>query len=253
MIPRLALVALGLVLAAEPLARSQAAAPAQANPQDWIAALEAALTARKDDAKREEADGKAVEAIDHLTNEFGTYDDKGKKAAVSAIGKVFALRLEPDDERLYAAGAAALSEMGEPAAGVLQKALKLKHVEKRPATREKIIEALGKHKDPKNIDQFADLLDDQETVVSVAAIKALGMYRDAEVKIRKRATELLVKEYSNRNALDLKEKTKNPVFHDRLLAIEMPMNEALGGLTLQQLRSAPEWEKWFNDNRNAKW
>ncbi len=226
-----------------------------ADPTEHIESLDAALDESKtnDDDKRDAAMTAAVGAMDLLTNDYKNYDEKQKKEAVNAIAKVFKFRAKEGEDRLYMAAAAALSAMIPEGEAPLKSAMKVKHLEKRSDVQAILVESLGKHKNPKNVDVFVKLLKESENMVVKAAIQALSEYRDEDVKLRKEIVESLVKEYAGTNNLDLREKGKNPVWRERILAIEVPMNDALAALTLQSFQSAPEWEKWYNDNRSKKW
>ncbi|MBL8767942.1 MAG: hypothetical protein JNL94_11280 [Planctomycetes bacterium] len=231
-------------------------AAASATPDESIKTIDAALKERKsaDEDVRANADEKAVKAVDQLLMDYKSFDDAGKKKALGAVADLFSVRTPVDTEnRLYGAAAAFCSDVGDEGVAPLEKALKLKHLEKRLDVQEILIQSLAKHKKEKHVDLFLDLLKGDQNRVIVAAVRALGEYRDADGKLRKRIVEGLVKTYANVNALDIREKGKNPVWHERLQEIEVPMNETLGVLTLQSFQSAPEWEKWFNDNRSARW
>lgn len=233
----------------------QADKAAAADPKEHLDALVAGLKARKtnDEEKRDEAETAVVEALDALLLDYQNYDEKQQKKVVTEISKLFKVRSKEDENRLYIAAAACLSEMGPQGEKNLKSAMKVKSLEKRVDVQVMLIESLGKHRNPKNVDLFVDLMKKSEPKIVVASVKSLGEYRDFEAKLRKEISEELIKQYATANNLDLKEKGKNPVYHDRLLAMEVPMNEALAALTLQSFQSAPEWEKWFNDNRNRKW
>jgi hypothetical protein len=248
-------VASALVFVASTFAQDPPAA-ATATPDEAIKTIEAALKERKspDEDVRGNADEKAVKAVDDLLTNYKSFDDAGKKKALGAVTDLFSVRTTVDTEnRLYGAAAAFCSDVGDEGVAPLEKAMKLKHLEKRIDVQEMLIQCLAKHKKDKHVDLFLDLLKGDQNRVIVAAVRALGEYRDADGKLRKRIVEGLVKAYANVNALDVREKGKNPVWHERLQDIEVPMNETLGVLTLQSFQSAPEWEKWFNDNRNARW
>lgn len=224
-------------------------------PKPLLDRLAAALKRCRDhdDDVRAEAQSEVVSTLDELLLRFPKLDPKEQAKVVKAVGSVFRARLPEDENGPYLAAAAALSEMGPAALKALLSAYKLKHIEKRPEVRAILVEAIGKHRDPKQVPFLTKLLKENENEVVVAAIRALGEYRDADVKLRKKIVEALVKEYANVNALNVREKGKNPVWRERLLAIEVPMNEALSALTLQSFETAPEWQKWWNDNRNKKW
>ncbi|MBI4881864.1 MAG: HEAT repeat domain-containing protein [Planctomycetes bacterium] len=230
-------------------------AKSSADPTEHLTALADGLRERKtsDDDIRHEADTKTVEAIDHLNLDFKNYGEKDQKKVADEVERIFKIRTEEEENRIYIAAAAFMSDIGPLGEEPLKSAMKVKHLEKRLEVQVMLIESLGKHKNPKNVELFVDLLKEEEVKVVVAAVKALAEYRDADAKLRKEVTEALVKQYANTHNLDVREKGKNPVWRERLLALEVPMNEALAALTLQSFQSAPEWEKWFNDNRNKKW
>ncbi|MFH0943694.1 MAG: HEAT repeat domain-containing protein [Planctomycetota bacterium] len=226
-----------------------------ADPAEFLAALEAALKERKtnDDDLRHEADGKVTEALDHLMLDFAKYDEKQQKQVVGDISSMFKIRTQENEDRIYIGAAACLSEMGPLAEKSLKSAMGIKHLEKRSDVQVALIDALGRHKNEKNIDLFVKLMKSPEDKIVVAAIKSLALYRDSDAKVRKQIAEELIKAYANANNLNAKEKGKNPVFKERFYAVEVPMNEALAAITLQSFQTSAEWEKWYNDNRSKRW
>ena len=171
---------------------------------------------------------------------------------------MFSLKLKKGEEdtegqQVYFAAAAALSEMGEMGEAGLKKAMKTKSIGKMVDVQTLLIEALGKHKNEKNIGLFTDLLVNTDPKIAKAAVMALSEYRDSEAKVRKAITEELVKQYATTHNADMRAKGNDATARERLLMIEVVMNEALAMMTLQSFQSAPEWESWYNDNRNKKW
>jgi len=253
-----------------------------ADPTEHLESLTAGLKARKtnDDDLRHDADTKIVEALDLLLLDFRRYDEKQQKEVIKAISKIFKIRTQENEDRIYIAAAACLSdirpepdqesqdqelpeeesetaarmsEMGSQAAKEIKSAMNVKHLEKRGDVQVVLIEALGKHRNEKDIEFFVKLMRSNEDKIVVAAINSLSQFRDSKPDVRKEIAEELVKQYANTNNLNNKEKGKNPVFKDRFYAIEVPMNEALAAITLQSFQSPEEWEKWYNDNRNKRW
>jgi HEAT repeats len=231
------------------------AAPQDGPELPHMQAIEEALKfAKSQDAeKREPAEVKIVESIDKLLIEYKNIPADRQKAAVATLGKVFQTKTPDDSNRIYIAAAAALSEMGPDGEAAILKAMKVQHLEKRIEVQATLIRALGKHHDEKQIDFLTKLLLKDNNEIVKAAIEALGEYRESDAKVRKKITEALVREYAKTYSADFLAKGKDEVWHDRLLAIEVPMNQSLEMLTLQRLQTAPEWEKWFNDNRNKPW
>lgn len=208
---------------------------------------------KSDEEERAAAQDGVVAVLDQLLVDFPQYDEKQQKSVVSGVSKVFKVKTREGEDRIYIAAAVCLSEMGPKAESQLKSAMKVKQLQKKPDVQAVLIESLGKHRNLKNVDLFVKLLNDGDANICVAAVHALSEYRDTKAKDRKEIVEALVKQYANTNNLDLREKGKNPVWRERLLVIEVPMNEALASLTLQSFRTAPEWEKWYNDNRSKKW
>ncbi|MFG0319025.1 MAG: HEAT repeat domain-containing protein [Planctomycetota bacterium JB042] len=227
-----------------------------ADPTEHLKTMTTALKASKtnDDDERLEAQNQVVGAIDLLLLDFPNYGEKDQKKVVKEIGKLFKFRAKDEEDSLYIAAAAALSDMRIPQAeSELKSAMKVKSLEKRVDVQVMLIECLAKHRNEKDIDLFVKLLNDGEQRICVAATKALSEYRDSDEKTRKEIVEELVKQYANTNGLNVREKGKNPVWRDRLMAIEVPMNDALAAMTLQSFQTAPEWQKWYNDNKGKKW
>lgn len=194
-----------------------------------------------------------VEAIDKVLVEYKNIPPERQKPVVATMGKIFQTRTDEDSNRIYIAASAALSEMGPEGEAQLLKAFKVSHLEKRVEVQAYLVRSLGKHKNEKQIEFFVKLLVKDEIELVKAATEALGEYRESDGKVRKKIAEALVREYAKTHNADNSAKGKDQVWHDRLLAIEVPMNTSLEMLTLQRFQSAPEWEKWFNDNRNKNW
>lgn len=253
---RLALLLLVASAFAPTLHARQDPKPAGSDPAAWIAQIEERLKdcrSQKEDVQAA-GEAKVIEAVDQLTLNFKSYDEAQQKAIVNALAKIYAVRTDDGKDRIYNAASAALSEMGPTAEPILIKAMGIKHLEKRLEVQAFLVEALGKHKDEKQIDFFVKLLVNDEPKLVVAAIKSLSEFRDSDAKVRKRIAEQLVRSYATTHNMDNKAKGKDEVWHQRLLAIEVPMNDTLSMLTLQtNITTAPEWEKWFNDNRNKNW
>lgn len=230
------------------------------DPTEAIAKLKEGLKGvnARDEDEKSEAIEKVRSAIDEMTTNYSAYDEKQQREVAKQITAVFSVRLKNGEEdregqQIYQAAAAALSEMGEMGEVGLKKAMKTKSLKKMVDVQTLLIEALGKHKNDKNVDMLTKLLVDDDPKIVKSAVVALSEYRDAEGKVRKKIVEELVKQYATTYNADLKAKGNDTTARERLLAIEVPMNQALSMLTLQNFQSAPEWEKWYNDNRNRKW
>ncbi len=207
----------------------------------------------QNEEKRSAAEEQVVQAIDQLLSAYPKLAPEKQKAVVSTLSKIFSNRTVEGVDRTYNAAAAALSEMGPDAEGVLLKAMKIQHLEKRTAVQATLILALGKHKNEKQIDFLLKLLINDDPEISRAAVEALGEYRESDAKLRKKIAEALVREYVRSNNADVAAKGKDAVASARIRAIEVQMDKTLEMMTLQRFNAAPDWEKWFNDNRNKNW
>ncbi len=238
-----------------PLASARQA-PAKEGPEDALVAQidDALKDARSTNAeKREGAEERIRTATDQLLSGFKGYAPEKQKLIVAVMGKVLANRTPDDKNKTYIVAAGALSDMGPDAEAVILKSMPLKHLEKRLEVQAFLVSALGKHRDEKQIEFFIKLLQKSEVDIVVAAIGALGEYRECDAKVRKRIAEALVREYARTQTAEDAAKGKDEVMHKRLLAIEVPMNTSLEMMTLQRFQTEPEWEKWFNENRNKNW
>lgn len=230
------------------------------SPDEHVASLKTGLKGvnDRDEDKKSEAIELVRSSIDSLLSDYGAYDTKKQRKVAEEITRVFSLKLKKGEEdregqAVYYAAAAALSEMGEMGEAGLKKAMKTKSIGKMIEVQAMLIEALGKHRNEKNIDTFAKLLVNSNPKIAKAAVISMSEYRDSKPKVRKRISEELVKQYATTHNADMRAKGNDTTSRERLLMLEVPMNEALSMLTLQSFQSAPEWEKWYNDNRNKKW
>jgi len=185
-----------------------------------------------------------------------------QKKIVKIIRKGFDIKPPVDDRSFQKTGAACLSGMGKYGLDALEYALDCKGLEPKDNDNLKevsdckqvklfVIEAMGFTKDPAALKTLEKLLWKDDGEMIKAACKALSYFGELELKDRKKVVEELVKVYSYLSSQVLAN-PKNTVFRDRLIIVEVSFNDALQKLTLRSFESAPEWQKWYNDNKSKK-
>jgi hypothetical protein len=205
---------------------------------------------------KKKADDQACVVIDGLAQAFATMSDEDKKKAVAAIEKCLTARREDGDDKLFEAAVAAFANLGDLGQKATVKALKSQNVEKRRGVLASALRSLGFHKDAANVKTLVDYLVHNEPIVVAGAAEALGNYAEQPEKVRKPIVEELVKNYASFASAASNAQASNKekgVAKDRLNTVEKPFLDALKKLTGQELKDAPAWQKWFNDNKSRKW
>lgn len=222
---------------------------------DHIAALRQGMKDRRrsDSLEKENATLAVVGAIDQLTAAFATYDERTQRDVVRAVAGVLAVWTDEDDAEVHYAAAAALSDMGPPGAEALRNTRGVSHLDRNVDVRRILIQALGKHRDPADVDYFVKLLADDDTRIVNAGAAALAEYFDADATLRKKIARAVLKEYLKAHRDHEKSKGNDAAARERLLAIEVGMNQALDRMTAQNLQSAPEWDAWLKAHINEDW
>ena len=111
-----------------------------------------------------------------------------------------------------------------------------------------VIVAIGRTKDPSALDSLTQLLWDDYPVKINAACTALSHYSSMPLKARKAIVKDIVKVYAGLYTKGTAKSISN-VEAERYHAVRGSMNMVLSKLTNQQFGSAPQWQKWFNDNK----
>ncbi len=176
-----------------------------------------------------------------------------KTAAVNSLAKT--LKFYGGDGKCIIEAAQGLSGMGAPAAKPLASALKDKKLRKEPKLKEAYlacIRALGATKSVRDSKTLINLLKDKDFYVVAAAADALGNYNDVKLNYRRSIAEQMV------NALDsaynaAQADPRNTTFQKRYEIIGVPLMTALSKVTGASPGGAPEWRKWFNDNKKKRW
>ncbi|MDZ4774442.1 MAG: HEAT repeat domain-containing protein [Planctomycetota bacterium] len=208
--------------------------------------------------KKGSEDRDAIAVIDKLIPEFSTSGPKDRAAIVAALGKVFDLRRNEEKEGvpnngLYVSSATALGVMGPESSKTIVAAIDNKNLKKQIAVRTTLIRSLGKTKDTKEaVEPLIGLLQDKDSPIVSAAGEALGEFSGADLAIRKKAFEALLKVVTA--AKDLTESdTNNTTARERYDSINSAFVTSLGKLSKHDERNPDKWRDWWNKNKAKNW
>lgn len=208
-------------------------------------------------------DTEAIGLVDRLLQAFEKLDAKQKASVRKALGEILTskkVKRTKDQTGLYVAAAAALGRMGPEAARELWKAFKSSKFKKREwvTLRAVFLKHIGRTKDPRSIKPLIERARrDPEDAIMAAAGEALGNYEEFPEKVRKDVVKNLIIRYGQVYA----ESRKNldpgdPIVQrakERLAQISQPWNETLRKLTGKDLRTAEEWQRFWNKHKNDRW
>lgn len=207
--------------------------------------------------------------VDKIVAVYQIFDEIYEKVSASnqkkiakTVRKAFDIKPPPENKGFLTTGAATLSGMGKTGADALLSALKSKCLKPKDRSNKSevaackrlkadIIESIGYTKQKSALKHLFKLLWDDEAEVIKATCKALSCYNELPLKERKPIVEELVKVYAQLNSLALAN-PKIPQHRDKLIIVEVGFNDALQKLTYKSFESAPEWQKWYNDNKGKK-
>ena len=211
--------------------------------------------------KKSERDDAATAIIDKLLSASETMAAKDKDAFIAALGDIYtkAKPRPPEKNALYLTAAVTLSRLGAPGAKVLLKAFGDEKFKKKEWVdlRARFLTSIGKTKDDSQITFLVErAVRDPDDPILKAAGEALGNFADKPGTVRRDIVKELVKKYndvansaSNVDPGNVQAKASR----DTLAVISDAWNETLGKLTKQEIRSAPEWQRWWNKNKDADW
>lgn len=216
--------------------------------------------------RKMEKDAEAVAIIDELLQKYEAgMHEKDVKSFLRELQKVLSpsrARLRPPESiALYKTAAVALGQMGEEGARVLKSVYDGKRIPDKAEwvpLREVLLVQVGKTED---LGMVKFLIEEarraHESALMAAAGEALGNFADAPQKVRKDIVEQLLIRYGevdakSRDSLDPNNLQAQNA-QDRLAAISDKWNTTLSKLTGQNFRSLPEWQEWWNDNKNKDW
>ncbi len=203
-------------------------------------------------------DRDAIEVIDKLLPEYKNSGPKDKAAIVKELAKVFDLRRTDEKEgvpnvNLYIASAVALGEMGPESTKALIAAIDNKNLKKLPAVKNRLIRSLGKTHDVKEgLDTLTYLLNDKDATLVNAAGDAMGEYASADLAVRKKAFESLLKILNA--AYDSMEANQNDnTAKERYDTIAPAIITSLGKLSKADEHTPDNWRNWWNKNKAKNW
>jgi hypothetical protein len=207
---------------------------------------------------------KIAEIYTLLGNMYADAAGGDQKKIVKAIRKGFEIKPAPKVKEYMLTGAECLTRMGREGLAALQKAYNSKTLEPRDkdntteveacfAIKLRIIEAMGQTKETGSFKTLFKLLWHTDPKVINASITALSSFSDSSLKDRKNVVDNLVKVFANIYTESINVANRNkPEFKERFNATNGNFNETLGKLTPVSLTSAPDWQKWYNDNKGKK-
>ena len=236
-----------------------------------IEQLEECLTDRKG-----EKDAEAVKIIRELVEGFPKMVGEDQEDVFKIVSKVFRARRKPDQPQLYREAITALGTMGEQADPDDKWGRKLRQsaadvlmnvADSRPltedgweATQELAYENVGRtHDDRKQVvNNFLveKAIKAPYEHVMRAAGKALNHYGDLEGKERKEIFDKLLKRYmeiEGRSRASVAPGDNDMATARRILqAIQDPWNQTLATMSGANHRTAEDWVKWWNENKNDR-
>jgi hypothetical protein len=189
------------------------------------------------------------------------------RKAVTAVANVLQrAKLRPPDAPIYDAAAAALAQMGDAGAKVLQRVLETKRLPNKKEwvpTRASLLLALGRT----GSDAALDFLLEQavrspEDEMLAAAGEALGNFSNRDEKVRKRMVVELVKKLGAVEATALQPTLTDPnepqyygaeTAKRTLRAIRERWLNTLTKLTGETFDNGTDWQRWYNKNKNVRW
>lgn len=213
--------------------------------------------------RRGERDQEATNLIDKMLSRYGSLHEKDQASVRKAVQEVLVssrVRREPDHKGLFVAATYALGKMGEDGAKILVKAYKGSKFRRQEwvEMRAVILKNIGKTQDPRQIEFLLDRAGrDPEDEVLRAAGEALGNYDRADMKTRKKIAKELIKKFNEIHGQSLANLDPGDAqvkrSKDTLAAISHDWNQTLKRLTGESFNSPPDWQRFYNKNKNKEW
>lgn len=213
-------------------------------------------------------DQAAIEVLDALAPRLRRLAKRRRAIVARRLGQYLKsphLRRGPKQAAVYEALVSLLGGLGKPAAGTLQAVFEAKRFAGATFHKEwldlraRMLEELGQLEDPRGVRRF--LLEvavrDPDIQLQAAAGRALRHYRGASLALRKDIFKLLIRAYgavhSRAHAsLDPRDLSLAAA-RKHLAAISDPFNQTLEVLSGQRLRTAPQWQEFYNEHKGADW
>lgn len=214
--------------------------------------------------RRMEQDFQAISVIQKLCADPAAHNPKDADRIVKALGQVFFTgRVRPPDKSvLYREAADALGKFGEDGARYLRKVLEHSRLKGREFAelRAHMLLALGRTQDLRQVEYLLErALRSPDDEVMAAAGEALGHYTDMPLKLRREVVKDLISRLGewHMKATAIESTDPNapidftPQNARRTLdRIEGKWNATLTALTGERHTSAPDWQHWYNKNKD---
>jgi hypothetical protein len=213
--------------------------------------------------KKFEHDGDAPPIITTLMKkrEAGMFEKDVEDVVKGLKGAMMDGKLrEPSNLGLYKAAGYALGDFGAAGAKALKELYENARFPKKKEwvpLREVFLKAMGRTKDEGSV-KF--LIDEARTAVEAAQMaaagEALGNFEGSNQKIRDEVVKGLLTRYGD---LDSRSRQLDPAdveaqkAREYLAVISDKWNTTLSRLTRQNFRTHPEWQQWYNKNKDTEW
>jgi len=199
--------------------------------------------------KRKKCDEEKVLLIFNIyTVLYSNFSGNEQKSITSYISKGAWILPSIQKEACMVTGAECLAKMGKNGLRTLESLLKGEKLEGDWIVLEAVIIAIGSTKSRSSLDTICQLLWNDYGVIVNAACSALALYSNEPLKVRKPIVKDLVKVFANLYNLG---GSKNPSITNarKYSEVRDHLNMVLKKLTNRQFTTAPEWQKWFNNNK----
>jgi hypothetical protein len=206
------------------------------------------------------ADFQAIGLIQKLTKDLDTRNPKDKERLLKALGDVFRTgKLRPKDKDvLYRETADTMARFGVDAGKELAKVIGDARFKDALELRAHLILALGKTKDPAQVDWLLETTTRaHQDELRAAAAEALGNYTELELKLRREVVKAIIREWGG---LHQQATTPDPTDPSQpipaqpqnarrtLRAVEGKWSATLQKLTGSSQSAFADWQRWLNKN-----
>ena len=205
----------------------------------------------------------AVRLFDQLLQDFAGYDAKTQEEVVKVVEGAFPTRRDEGDdvEQLFIGAGAALANMGANGGKALLRSLNVKHLKNKPRVVATLVEGLGQQEDPAMVDALLPYLRVDKALgvnwpVAEGAVRALGRYRAADGKLRKRVVGemvLVLSDYDAKFAVEHKKPEPDAELETAFQKLEAPLLLSLRSLSGAQFESAADWNQWWTKAKDDDW
>ena len=213
--------------------------------------------------RKMEQDFQAIGLIQNLAKDLDQKNDKDKKRLAKGLGDVFTTGKvrEGGQDILYREAADALAKLGEDGAKELSKVVDHRRFEDNLRLVAHMILALGRTKDPKQIDWLLETTTrSHQDELRAAAGEALGNFTDADLRQKREIVKDIIREWGG---LHQQATTPDPIDPNApidfgpqnarriLRAVEGKWVATLQKLTGVSQTEFADWQRWLN--KNPRW